>query len=315
MTGPVDCRGGAETQILALPIWDGPVAIAPLLGGLSNKNYVAHTTNSALVVRVGRDIPIHGIRQDCVHTAMQAATDIGVTPALRHASGNITISDYFDGRPLRPDDLRDADILAAVVRRIRELHAGADRIRGMLPYFWPFQVVRNYARYCHQHGHSLGDECDVLARHATELERRVTPFVPALTHNDLVPQNMMIDGSGNVLLVDWDYGAYGHPLFDLAAIAANTDNDEELDAQLLELYAGSPGTALWQQFRIFKLIVNLRELLWGAVQDLTSDLESEIVQAGMATIYPEQKQGYAGYLEMNRARFARNLAHFRNLYG
>lgn len=304
-----------ETQILALPVWNGPVTLAPLVGGLSNKNFVAHNTETAFVVRVGRDIPVHGIQQSCVQTAMQAATEIGVTPALRYANDNITVSDYFDGRAVRPADLGDERILAGIVRRVRELHAGGDRVRAMLPFFWPFQVVRNYARYCFDSGHSLRPDCDALAGHATALEHLVAPFVPVLTHNDLVPQNMMVDDAGKVLLIDWDYGAYGHPLFDLAAIAANTDNDDELDANLLELYAGTPSTELWQQFRIFKLIVNLRELLWGAVQELTSDLDREIVQAGMATIYPEQDQGYGGYLEMNRTRFSRNLAQFKSLYG
>lgn len=315
MTGPVEVGASVETQILALPFWSGPVTLTPLVGGLSNKNFVAQDTKTTGVVRVGRNIPVHGIQQSCVQTAMRAATDIGVTPALRHASGDITVSDYFDGRAVRPADLGDSSIVASIVSRIRELHAGGDRIRAMLPFFWPFQVVRNYARYCYESGHSLRPDCDALAGHATALERLVAPFIPVLTHNDLVPQNMMIDAAGKVLLVDWDYGAYGHPLFDLAAIAANTDNDDQLDTRLLELYAGAPSTELWQQFRIFKLIVNLRELLWGAVQELTSDLDRDIVRAGMATIYPEQEEGYGGYLEMNRTRFSRNLAHFKDLYG
>jgi thiamine kinase-like enzyme len=301
-------------RIGALSFWKGPVALRPLVGGLCNKNFIAQDLSGTYVARVGRDIPVHGIFQPFVQTAMRSAADIGVTPALRHTSSVISVTDFIDGRHLRPEDMRDERILAALVGCVRRLHEGAEAISGTLPYFWPFQVVRTYARYCHDNGSRIGPDLHSLSDHASVLERLVTPFRPVFTHNDLVPQNVMLDKQGQVFLIDWDYGAYGHPLFDLAAITANIDDDEGLDAKILALYAGGPDSGLWKQFRLFKLIINLRETLWGAVQELSSELDREIVEAGMASIYPDQEQGYTGYTEMNRKRFYRNLAEFRTQY-
>lgn len=311
-TPDVDVR----SHIAALPFWRTPVSIEPLVGGLCNKNFIAEASSQKYVVRVGRDIPVHGISQALVQNAMRAAAEVGVSPALRFASGPVTVSDFIDGRHLRPDDMQDDAILAGLVRRIRELHAGGAAIDGLLPYFWPFQVVRTYARYLKENKSRIVADVDALANHANALERLVSPFHPVFTHNDLVPQNVMIDKADTLFLIDWDYGAYGHPLFDVAAITANIDDDSEaIDAKILTHYFGGLNDEIWKQFRIFKLVVNLRETLWGAVQELASKLDREIVEAGMSSLYPDQEQGYAGYTEMNRKRFLRNLEHFKRQHG
>lgn len=278
---------------------------------------MAHDTSGAYVVRLGRDIPEHGIFQHCVQTAMHSATQAGVTPALRFNDGAITVSDFIDGRHLRPEDMRDEAILAGLVSRIRQLHASGALVSGTLTYFWPFQVVRNYAAYCAARKSSSGLDLDALVKQADRLEKLVAPFKPVFTHNDIVPQNVMLGKDGTVFLIDWDYGAYGHPMFDVAAITANIDveDEDEVDARVLALYADNLDHEVWKQYRLFKLIINLRELLWGEVQDLMSELDQSIVQAGMASLYPDQQQGYAGYAEMNLKRFDRNLAHFNSLYG
>jgi len=302
------------SRIHALPCWEGPVRLTPLIGGLCNKNFVAQTQSQKFVVRVGEEIPVHGISQAFVENAMRAAAGIGVTPALRYASAGIFVSDFVVGRHLLPSDLENESILAGLVSRLRELHQ-SKLDAGPLAYFWPFQVVRGYIRYCRGRNSRIENELDTLSEYTSTLERFVSPFLPVFTHNDVVPQNAMLDDDGRVYLIDWDYGAYGHPFFDLAGITANADIDHEVDARVLELYAGSPNSELWKQFRIFKLIVNLREMLWGAVQALASNLDSERVEAGMASIYPDEERGYFGYAELNRKRFHRNLTEFKKLYG
>ncbi|MBS0232205.1 MAG: phosphotransferase [Proteobacteria bacterium] len=303
-----------HSRIHALPCWQDPVTLTPLIGGLCNRNFVAETQSHKFVVRVGEDIPIHGISQAFVENAMRAAASIGVSPVLRYASTGISVSDFIVGRHLLPSDLENESVLAGLVSRLRELHHSKLET-GSLAYFWPFQVVRGYIRYCRGRRSRLENELDTLSEYTSTLERFVSPFLPVFTHNDVVPQNAMLDNDGRVYLIDWDYGAYGHPFFDLAGITANADIHHEIDARILELYAGSTNSELWKQFRVFKLIVNLREMLWGAVQELASKLDSERVEAGMASIYPDEECGYFGYAELNRKRFHRNLTEFKKLYG
>jgi len=302
-------------HIAALPLWKGTVHVEGLFGGLCNRSFVARDAAGKYVVRVGADIWVHGIVQASVQNAMRIATELGVTARVRYAEPGLTVSDFIEGRCLRPEDIHDRDTLSKLIECVRRLHAGSEAVRGPLIYFWPFQVARHYATFCRERQSRLDGELDELSACATRLESLVAPFIPVLTHNDLAPQNAMIDTSGRVFLVDWDYGAYGHPMFDLAAITGNADGDESLEEFLLSRYYGKCDAAIWKQFHVFKLILNLREYLWGGVQEIASPLDTATVSAGMAQVYPGHDNAYSGYTDMNRKRFRENLAAFDRRYG
>lgn len=293
-------------RISALPIWRGGVDIEPLIGGLCNRSYLVTDGDRKFVARVGFDILVHGITQTAVQTSMTTASALGIAPRLRYAEPNLTVVDFLDGGCLRPPDINDADGLAKIMERLKRLHAGSTAIRGPLTYFWPFQVVRHYVQVGEEWNSRLKGELPKLAEVASRLERAIRPFTPVFTHNDLAPQNMMFDGRGDVWLIDWDYGGYGHPLFDITAVGANADSTEALDRKAVELYFGGIDDALWREFNAFKLILNLREYMWGMVQEVVSKLDSASVAASMAELYPEQAEGYEGYTDLNRARFERN---------
>jgi len=295
-----------------LPLWRGEVAIEPLVGGLCNKSFVITDGDTKRVARIGSDILVHGIVQTSVQASMRAAADIGVTPAVRHSEPGLSILDFLDGGCIRPGDIEnDGANLEEIVAVLKRLHGGSDKVRGPLTYFWPFQVARHYARVGLEKDSRLTAELPEAIRIATLLEAAVRPFTPVLTHNDLVPQNLMFDGARKIWLIDWDYGGYGHPLFDIAAVGANADASEATERKICELYYGKLDDALWHEFLAFKLILNLREYMWGMVQEVTSELDQVSVASAMAELYPDQEQGYEGYTNLNRARFERNWAELR----
>ena len=62
-----------ETFIRALPIWRGGIEIEPLLGGITNKNYLVEGARRRVVVRFGGDIPVHGVMRFNELAASRAA--------------------------------------------------------------------------------------------------------------------------------------------------------------------------------------------------------------------------------------------------
>lgn len=297
-----------EEYLRGLPLWQGEIAIEPLIGGLCNKSFVITDGATKRVARIGSDILVHGIVQTSVQASMRAAAEIGVTPALRHSEPGLSILDFLEGGCIRPDDIENGGNLEEIVAILKRLHGGADKVRGPLTYFWPFQVARHYAQVGLEKDSRLSAELPEAIRIATLLEAAVRPFTPVLTHNDLVPQNFMFDGGRKIWLIDWDYGGYGHPLFDIAAVGANADASETTERRICELYYGKLDDMLWHEFLAFKLILNLREYMWGMVQEVTSELDQDSVASAMAELYPDQEQGYEGYTNLNRARFERNWA-------
>ncbi len=289
--------------VLRLKLWRRTPDLRDLIGGLCNRSWVADDGTGRYVVRVGHDIPVHGILQTSVGPAIAAASDLGVTPKLVYAEPSLAVIDFVDGRVFRNADMADPDLLPKVVQAYKTLHGGGGHVPSALTYFWPFQVVRNYARLGLERRWRIMDELPEASRIATRLESHVAPFVPVFTHNDGVPQNLMLGDDGRVWLIDWDYGGYGHPLFDLAAVCANSDASPAVEAKLMELYYGTVTDAIRHQFAVFRLIINLREYLWGMAQELTSMLQGAAVKATMAALYPDQEQGYEGYTNLNRDRF------------
>ena len=304
-----------ENHIRALACWNGAVEIEPLIGGLCNKSFVVTDETDQYVARIGSDIPIHGIVQSSVQNSMKAAAEIGVTPMLRHLEPGLAVVDFLEGGCLRPEDMEgNEENCQGIVRCLKELHAGSDKIRGPLTYFWPFQVVRHYAAVGFENNSRLVDLLPDIGRINDLIEQSVDPYIAVFTHNDTVPQNFMFDDNGKVWLIDWDYGGYGHPMFDLVGVSCNADLSPASESQLFEMYFDKVTEELERELIAFKLVLNLREYLWGMVQEVTSELDSENVAASMTDLYPDQEPGYVGYTNMNRERFESNWEHYQGLF-
>jgi thiamine kinase-like enzyme len=301
--------------VSALPIWKGKPQLEPIVGGLCNSSYKATDGTGSYVARIGFDIPVHGIYQTSVQATAEAGSRLGVTPEVVHIEPALIVARFVSGGTLRPEHIHQPATLAKIVALMKQLHAGSAALNPAAHYFWPFQVARRYCEIGRQKQSRLMPKLAELERIAGVLEREVVPFTPVFTHNDLVPQNFVFDERGEVLLIDWDYGGFGNPNFDLAATMINSDAPEDLDLRIVELYHGQRTKENWRQYRLFKVAVSLREYLWGMVQEVTSELAPELVAASMSTLYSDQKAGYEGYTDMNEARFNLMWDGYRREFG
>jgi thiamine kinase-like enzyme len=100
------------------------------------------------------------------------------------------------------------------------------------------------------------------------LEAAQVPLPIIFGHHDLLPTNFMNDGS-RLWLIDWEYGAFGTALFDLANLAAANSFDADIETQLLRHYFGrSPELSLLRAYGAMKVAAALREAMWGMVSEL-----------------------------------------------
>ena len=299
----------------SLDSWSGDITVEPLVGGLCNKSFVVSDSETKYVARIGTDIPVHGIMQTSVQASMMAAADIGISPAVHYTEQSLVILDFLPGGCLRPEDMEgNVANCEMIVKVLKQLHEGSEQVRGALTYFWPFQVIRNYMEIGSRNDSRLIELFPELIRINNLIELSVQPYIPVLTHNDAVPQNFMFDDSNEIWLIDWDYGGYGHPMFDLVGVSCNADMTESSERNLFEMYYGPLTEELERELIAFKLVLNLREYMWGMVQEVTSDLDSENVAASMTDLYPDQEAGYEGYTNMNRVRFEANWKQYSHIF-
>lgn len=286
----------AKRRAATLPIWSGPVEPQPLAGGITNTNFLVEDRGRRFVVRVGDDIPVHGVMRFNELAASRAAHAAGVSPAVVHAEPGILVLDYIDGRALGPAEVRAR--LDRVVELVRRAHREIPRhLRGPALVFWVFHVLRDYAHTLDEAGFRLCAELPRFLAVAERLEAAVGPVELVYGHNDLLAANFVDDGE-RIWLVDWDYAGFNSPLFDLGGLASNNELDETERERVLELYFDRPvddGLRLRAQAMLTASL--LREAMWSMVSEVHSTIAFD----------------FRAYTEENLRRFERALATFEEM--
>jgi thiamine kinase-like enzyme len=258
----------AARRVAALACWRGAVEPLPLSGGISNHNFLVED-GERYFVRIGEDFLVHNVLRSCELAASRAAHAAGISPEVVHAEPGAMVFRYVEGRTLAPEDLQSEAMLALVVPLVRAAHEAIPKhFRGPAPIFWVFQVLRDYAARLTDDGHRLAAELPRYMALAERLERIVGPIEIVFGHNDLLAANLIDDGS-RLWLVDWEYGGFNSPLFDLGGLASNNELSPDLEERLLELYFETPATDdLHRRYRAMKCASLLREAMWSMVSEI-----------------------------------------------
>jgi thiamine kinase-like enzyme len=259
-------------RLLALPIWHGNVAAAPLGGGITNVNFLAEDDRGRVVVRIGDDIPVHQILRFNEQAASRAAHAAGISPPVLYAAPGALVLGFIEGRTYGAADIRGN--LEAALDLILRTHRDIPRhLRGPVLSFWVFHVIRDYGgRLVAEHSRHAGLMPELLAQ-AERLEAGVGRVEIVFGHNDLLPANFIEDAT-RLWLVDWDYGGFNSPLFDLGGLAANNALSLAQETTMLTGYFDrEPDADLWHRYAAMKAASALRETLWSMVSEQHSDLE------------------------------------------
>ncbi|EJB04835.1 putative choline kinase involved in LPS biosynthesis [Rhizobium leguminosarum bv. trifolii WSM597] len=279
-----------EDRIHALGIWQGPIEIAPISGGITNRNYLVSDAVARCVVRLGTDIPIHHINRQNELAASRAAHAAGISPAVIHHSPGVLVLDYIEAKALCPEDIRTPDMLARVLSLVRACHHDIARhFRGQAMIFWVFHVIRDYAASLKEAGSPYLPLLPALVAKAEALEQAAGPFEITFGHNDLLAANFLDDGK-RLWLIDWDYAGFNTPLFDLGGLASNNEFSQAAEQMMLENYFDRPLTDdLSRRYAAMKCASLLRETLWSMISEIHSTIQFD----------------YAAYTAENLARFER----------
>ncbi len=258
----------------------GRVAVAPLASGITNRNFRVDLPGSSVVVRLfGRDTELLGIDRGAERSAAEAAARSGVAPevvAFLPELGAL-VTRFVEAERLPPERLERRDVLVEVVRSVRAIHA-MDPIPAS---FDPFRVVREYRRIAEERGvpppSAYQDALRVADRIRDAFRAAPMPTVPC--HNDLLNANFLWR-DGRVLIVDYEYAGMGDPFFDLGNLAVNNGLSEAAQHLLLELYFGEVTPARAARLALMRIVSDLREAMWGVVQQAISALEVDYAEYG-----------------------------------
>ena len=262
----------------ALPCWSGRVTPQPLKGGITNANFLVEDGGQRFVVRIGDDIPLHGVMRFNELAASRAAHAAGLSPEVVFDAPGVLVMRFIDGRTLTPAEIRQRPMLARILPLLRRCHREMPHhVRGPVLVFWVFHVVRDYAARLVEEGTRRAADLPRLAQAAARLEAMVGPIDLVFGHNDLLAGNLIDDGS-RLWLIDWDYAGFNSPLFDLGNLCSNNEVAPVEESWLLEHYFERPvDDGLRRRYEAMKCASLLRETLWSMVSERHSALEFDYV--------------------------------------
>jgi len=288
----------ALTRVWVLPIWTGPIDPKPMTGIINHSFYV-EDAGQGYVVRFGRDYPQHHVIRSREVMMGKAAHAAGFAPEIVYIGPGVTVGRYIDGRTLTAEGLR-ANI-DRVVTRLRDFHTTMPRhISGPGFMFWPFYLIRDYARLLREDEHRLAGEADRWVMIANEMESVQVPMPLVVSHNDMVFTNIIDDGR-QIWFIDFEYTGFSTPLFDLAGMAGHAGFTSEDSAHALHAYFGkAPDPALRRAYDAMLCTALLREALWGIVSETYVDI---------------REMDFEAYTARYMARFEIALEHYRSAHG
>ena len=261
-----------------VPGWAGRARVIEALGGgLTNRNLVVEVGAARFVIRLpGNETELLNIDHAVEREANARAAGLGFAPevvAFLEPEGCL-VTRFVAGGPVTSEELAEPERLHTITR-VRPARS-TSRARSAAPstalrFRASISTPQWPAAWPSRPGGST------RATYAREIEAAFTatpePWVPC--HNDLNTANWLADGS-HMWLLDWEYTGMNERFFDLGALTANNDFDATAEEQLLIAYFGATSP---RQLAgpLMKVLSDLREAMWGLVQQGISELNIDYV--------------------------------------
>lgn len=229
----------------------------------------------------------------------RAAHAAGFGPAVEYAAPGVSVVAFVASRTWTA-----ADVCAApdrVGRLLRQFHhAMPTQISGAAFLFWPFHVIRDYARTIAAGNSPFAPDLPGFLDLAQQLEQTQVPMPIVFGHHDLLPANILDDGQ-RLWLIDYEYAGFGTAMFDLAGAASNAGMAPAETEALLTAYLGQPpDPAFRRAFDAMQCASLLREAMWAMVSDLHLSAPGA---------------NYRDYARENLQKLGESLTHFTRTHG
>ncbi len=288
----------ARDRVAKLDFWSSAVEPEPLGGGITNTNFIVNDQGERFVVRIGDDIPIHGVMRFNEIAAARAAHAAGLSPEVVYSEDGLFIIRFIEGQTFGEQEIRKQQNLERIIPLIQACHTEIPKyFQGPALVFWPFHVCRNYILTAQEGNSRVIDLLPRFLKINEELEKKIGEIKLVFGHNDLLAANFIDDGK-RLWLIDWDYAGYNTGLFDLANLCSNNELSPEQEDWLLEAYYQKPASdMLRRRLAAMKCVSLLRETLWSIVSEIHSTLDFD----------------YVNYTQKNIARFEYAYEAFRQM--
>jgi thiamine kinase len=241
-----------------------PVIIKPLLGGLTNLNYLISVNHELFVLRKNSAISeALNLNRSAEAKALSRADEAGLCAPLIYYDDQhqYMVSRYLGDKTWSVSIDHNLSLLAELLRGIHQL-PGIDadlNVENKISCYW--QAIDAQAAFTRE----LKSLDSAVRTHITSAKALNSGLV--LCHNDLLASNLIINDKDKLYAIDWEYAAMSDPFYELAVIIEGNALNAKQQQSLLTRYLRRPISTLdWQRLYHWQIIYGYLCVLWYAVQ-------------------------------------------------
>jgi len=165
--------------------------------------------------------------------------------------------------------------LPRIIELIAQVHRELDsHLAQPALAFWPYHVNRTYISRLVADGSTHNKALPAMLALNNRLEAATGKIDLVIGHNDLLAANILDDGK-QLWLIDWEYGGFNSPLFDLAGLASNNGLSQQQEFAMLTQYFGTEDSSRWRSYNALKCSSLMRETLWSMTSEIHSKLDED----------------------------------------
>lgn len=235
------------------------------LGGMTNQNYLAKTTNKQYIVKFfGKGTEKLINRQDEKYNLeLLKDLDLDVKNYLFDIEAGIKVNEYIESAiTLDATSIKTKfDKIAPILQTI---HASGKELRGE---FAPFEEIKKYESLIEEKIPYANYEA--VREEVFSLEKRLADLGVdrKSCHIDLVPENFIESPQGRLYLIDWEYSSMNDPMWDLAALFLESEFTRREEEAFLSHYESEQTPVSREKIAIYKILQDTIWSLWTVYKE------------------------------------------------
>ena len=230
------------------------------LGGMTNQNYLAKTTNKQYIVKFfGKGTEKLINRQDEKYNLeLLKDLDLDVKNYLFDIEAGIKVNEYIESA-ITLDSTTIKTKFDKISPILQTIHASGKELRGE---FAPFEEIKKYESLIEEKIPYANYEA--VREEVFSLEKRLADLGVdrKSCHIDLVPENFIESPQGRLYLIDWEYSSMNDPMWDLAALFLESEFTLQEEEAFLSYYESDQTPVSREKITIYKILQDTIWSLW-----------------------------------------------------
>ena len=235
------------------------------LGGMTNQNYLAKTTNKQYIVKFfGKGTEKLINRQDEKYNLeLLKDLDLDVKNYLFDIEAGIKVNEYIESA-ITLDSTTIKTKFDKIAPILQTIHASGKELRGE---FAPFEEIKKYESLIEEQIPYANYEA--VREEVFSLEKRLADLGVdrKSCHIDLVPENFIESPQGRLYLIDWEYSSKNDPMWDLAALFLESDFTPQEEEAFLSHYESDQTPVSREKIAIYKILQDTIWSLWTVYKE------------------------------------------------